>query len=348
MPELPDHTPERFDDDLTSRLAALAGDAARQSRVSTAPEIRSRASRRRRTQVATLAAVAAVMVGVGWSVAAPGSDHAGDDLQPVGPPSPTSVTTAPDRSSVPPDRGKTAQEYHPEFPALQSSASPGPTPSGGWVTTFPDDLTLPFEGAKATSSDSSDWEALRSVDSWLLTPCDATEKSGYPSDDGRTDLRSIGYHGIEYAESEQLALYSSGEGAAAAMAELRQAIVQCAAERRVDERAVTYSDSYWSYTDTDRLAVAGWGQPDAQAPDVSFMAWNWNRTYDLDGNPQYGLGGGFFVVSRVGNAIFLTVSDGETDYGEPAQVRQASQDLTGTTRTFLPTLCGIFADGNGC
>lgn len=340
MPELTDQTPDGFDDELSTQLAALARDAAQQSRVTTAPDIRRRATHRRSGQVAAVAAVtAAVVVGVGWSLSA-GADRVGrEPLQPVGPvPTTSSAPTSPAETTP-----ANAPTDPPTLPALPAAAVPGPTPSGGWVTTIPADLKLPFEGVKSSNSDVSDWKPL-SVDTWLLNPCSLAARAGYPSDDTRTDLRSIGSHMVEHADSEQLAAYSSDTGAIAAMAELRQAVVDCSAVRTIDRKAGTYHDSYWNFAD----AVDRTSAPSGQHPDEAFAAWNWNRTYDLKGNPQYGLGGGFFVVTRVGNAIFLTVSDGETDYGERSQVHRASAEHSPTTRGFLPTLCTTFADGNGC
>lgn len=346
MPELPDHTPGRFDDELTSQLSALAHDAAQQSRTLTAPEIRSRAARRRSGQVAAVAAVTvAVVVGVGWSLSA-GADRQGrEPLQPIGPSQTTSSTpTSPAETTQTPRAGlATTPPDPPTLPAQPAAVAPGPTPAGGWVTTIPAGLTLPFEGVKSSSSDASDWKPL-AVDTWLLTPCSRAERDGYPSDDTRTDLRTIGSHMVEHADSEQLAAYSSDVGAIAAMAELRQAVVGCSAVRTIDRKAGTYHDSYWNFADAVDLMSTSAGQH----PNEAFVAWKWNRTYDLKGNPQYGLGGGLFLVTRVGNAIFLTVSDGETNYGEPGAAERESVKYAENTRLFLPTMCAAFADGNGC
>ncbi len=342
MPELPE-LPDGFDDELSNQLAALARDAAQQSRVTSACEIRSRATRRRGTQVAAVAAVtAAVVVGVGWSLSAGADRDARQPLQPIGPAPTTSQTPKSSPESTHYPLTKTPPDP-PTLPGLTAAASPGPTPPGGWVTTIPADVELPNQGLKSTTSDASDWKSLP-VDAWLLTPCGRAERDGYPSDSARTDLRSIGYHAIEYLESEQLAVYSSDTGAIAAMAELRQAVVDCSAVRTVDRKAGTYHDSYWNFADAvDRVST-----PSGQRPDEAFAAWNWNGSYLLNGDPVYGLGGGFFVVTRVGNAIFLTVSDGETSYGERSMVQMATAKYSPTTRDFLPTLCATFADGNGC
>ena len=343
MPELPDHTPGRFDDELTRQLAALAHDAAQQPHALTAPEIRSRAARRRSGQVAAVAAVTvAVVVGVGWSLSA-GADREGrEPLQPIGPSQTTrSTPTSPaETTHAPRTTLATTPPDPPTLPALPAAATPGPTPAGGWVTTIPPGLTLPFEGVKSSTSDASDWKPL-AQGTWLLTPC---TRDSYPSDGARTDLRSVGSHAVERTDSEQLAVYADDRGAIAAMAELRQAVVDCSAVRTIDRQAGTYHDSYWNFADAvDRTSTSS-----GQHPHEAFVAWNWNRFYKLNGDPEYGLGGGFFVVTRVGNAIFLTVSDGETNYGERSMVQTASADYSPTTRDFVPTLCSAFADGNGC
>ncbi len=346
MPELPDHTPDR--DRLTDRLAGLAHDATQQSRLLTAPEIRHRAARRRTGQVAAVAAATAVVIGVGWSVAAPGANDAGrEPLQPAGSTSGAPTPSQPDMTSkdlrnTPAPSQSTGLTDAPTLPALPAPAGPGPTPPGGWVTTIPATVKLPSEGVQSTSSESSDWKPLP-VDTWLLTPCSRAERSGYPSDGARTDLRSIGSQTIEGADSAQLAAYSSDTGAIAAMSELRQAVVDCKAVRTTSKDGTSH-ESFWSFAD----AVDRTSTPSGEHPDEAFAAWNWNRTYDPTGNPEYGLGGGFFVVTRVGNAIFLTAHDGETDFGDNGQVQRASVEYSKITRAFLPTLCSTFADADGC
>ena len=296
-----------------------------------------------------MAAATATVLAVAWSVAAPGRTTQLARSRPCPATTKTSgletsVPTTSDATSADPTPDvspSTAQEYHPVVAPLVTVSSPGPTPAGGWVTTIPAGLELPFEGAKDHSVEASDWTELDGVDGWLLLPCDAAERTGYPSDAERTALRSIGYTAIEYAESEQLALYSSDRSAISAMEELRQAIHDCSAERTEQEPG--YRDSYWNFRDSVGGTTVG-----TLAPDESFAAWNWNRTYDATGDPQYGLGGGFFVVTRVGNAIFLTVADGETDYAQPGQVRQSYFDDTKTTWHFITTMCSTFADADGC
>lgn len=350
---MPDQTPDQNPDSrpepdvLTGRLAALAGDSAQQSRLMSAADVRRRAARRRTGHVAAVAASTAAVLAVGWSVAAPGADTADDPVQPVDSPSTTAETTSPTEPlrttspRTPARTNPTTMDYTPTPLQPPPAATAGPTPASGWVTTIPADVRLPFQGVKSTDSDATDWTSLRGVTGWLLTPCEAT--TAYPSDADRTDLRSIGYNGVEYAASEQLALYADDDGAIAAMTQLRRAVSECAAERTTDATHGSYTDSYWNYVDAADLTSAGGLQANE-----SFVSWNWNRTYDLQGNPQYGLGGGFFVVTRVGNAVFLTVSDGETDYAEASQVQTSRRQYSPTTRGFLADLCGTFADADGC
>ena len=178
--QVPEHDP------LSEQLAALSSETAHRSQLPPAADIRRRASRRRTGQVAIVAAATATVLAVAWSVAAPGADNAVGP-QPAGPVTTktsgleTSVPTTSDATSADPTPDvspSTAQEYHPVVAPLVTVSSPGPTPAGGWVTTIPAGLELPFEGAKNHSVEASDWTELDGVDGWLLLPCDAAERTG--------------------------------------------------------------------------------------------------------------------------------------------------------------------------
>jgi hypothetical protein len=314
--------------DLGRRLRDMAADASNRARLEPGARVRSRATRRRAGQVVGTAVVTgAVLVGV-WTVAAPGSDR--DSVVPIGPTTGGTSGSDPTRQT--------------DGPAA-SSATPQPPPPGGWVITLPDPLALvlPHDGQKSTSSEESDWATVEGATSWMMLPCDDLENTGYPSDPLRTENVAIMQNGIESAKAEQIGVYPSDVEAIQAMQEMRQALLDCADERTIHRADDSYTDSFWDSADAlDATSAGGF------TPDEAFQAWNWNRTYDLDDNPTYGLGGGYFTVTRVGNAILLTMRDGETDWGAPDAAARASMEESKTTRGVLSNLCELYTDGQGC
>jgi hypothetical protein len=322
--------------DFEQQLQGMAADAARRSQLHSGAEIRRRAARRRSMQVAA-SGVATVLVVVGvWAVAAPGSDDAA--VVPAGPSERTSTApqqsdgtspSQPDDSTEPPESPPTPGDN--PTPGETTGLEPGP---GDWVTTLPDylPLVLPHWGATSEFEEESDWGPLETTDSWLMVPCE--DAPGYASDVTRTAHVAIIQTGIELARAEQIAVYPSDVEAIQAMVELRRALVDCAETTIESEFDDTYRESFWDYADAIDVTSAG-----ALAPDEAFQSWNWNRTYDQQGNPVYGLGGGFFTVTRVGNAIFLSMSDGETDWAAPGAVEDASVPEATTTRGVLRYLC---------
>lgn len=332
-------------DNFGQQLRGIAADAASRARLQPAADIRRRAARRRGLQVTGSAlATAGVVVGI-WAVAAPGTDN--DGILPAGPPTSTTSGPAPTESGAPtrPTDPASTTEVPPDDGPPKDTAEPQPPPPGGWVTTLPDPVArvLPHDGQKASHSEESDWEPVEGPDTWLMVPCDASEDDGYPSDKLRTDDRAIIQTGIEHARAEQIAVYPSDVEAIQAMEEMREALVDCSDERTTHPADGTYTDSFWDFADAVSVIST-----DGQTPDEAFQAWNWNRTYNEDGQPIYGLGGGFFTVTRVGNAILLTMSDGETDWGRPGAPKDVEVELSLTTRAVLRELCGQYSGGDGC
>lgn len=345
--------------DFQQQLQGMADDAARRSRLRTAADIRRRAGRRRTAQVAG-AALATVLVMAGaWAVAAPGGDDAG--VGPAGPsrgtPTTPEVSSATETSPAT-DPSEPAESSGPDLPPQETGPTGGPAPSalpadeapaGGWVTTLPEDprIVLPHFGQPATSEEESGWTSVETTDSWLILPCDADEATGYPSDKARTAHLAIIQTGIEHAQAEQVAVYPSDVVAMQAMGELRQALMDCQDERTVTrgetEFERTYTDSYWGWRDAADVTRAG-----DDEPDEALQAWNWNHTYLWDGSPQYGLGGGYFTIARVGNAIALTMSDGETDWAAPEAAQDGSVIEAKTIRAVVPALCERYSGAGGC
>jgi hypothetical protein len=177
----------------------------------------------------------------------------------------------------------------------------------------------------------------------LLLPCDDLEDTGYPSDSLRTDNVAIMQTGIESARAEQIGVYPSDVEAIQAMEQMRQALLDCVDERTTHRADGSYTDSFWDSADAVDATSAG-----GLTPDEAFQAWNWNRTYDLEDNPTYGLGGGYFTVTRVGNAILLTMRDGETDWGRPDAAARVSIEESKTTRGVLSSLCDLYSSAAGC
>jgi hypothetical protein len=315
-------------EELARRLRNLADDASNRARLESGARIRRRAGLRRAGQVVGTAVVTgAVLIGA-WAVAAPGSDQEG--VVPAGP-------TTGDTSGPGPAR--------PTDSPGASSATPQPPPPGGWVTTLPEPLALvlPHDGQKSTSAEESDWTVVERPTSWLLLPCDDLEETGYPSDPLRTENVAITQTGIESARAEQIGVYPSDVEAIQAMEQMRQALLDCADERTTHRADSSYTDSFWDSADAVDATSAG-----GLTPDEAFQAWNWNRTYDLEDNPTYGLGGGYFTVTRVGNAILLTIRDGETDWGRPDAAARVSIEESKTTRGVLSSLCDLYSSAAGC
>jgi hypothetical protein len=334
------------DRDFEQQLHQAAAEAAQRSQLRSAADIRRRAGRRRAAQVSA-AGVATVLVVAGvWAVAAPGSDDAG--VGPADPSQRTSASPEPTEATRTNDGGQpteatAATEATDATQATDATDDSEQTPQWDWVTTLPDDmrLVLPHWGQKSQFEEESDWGPIQDSDTWLMVPCEGED--GYPSDGARTAHRGILQTGIEHLEAEQIAVYPSDAEAIAAMDELRHALVDCAETTIQGELDATYRESFWDFRNAlDVTSASG------LAPNEAFQAWNWNRTYDLQNNPVYGLGGGFFTVSRVGNAILLTMSDGETDWAAPGAVDEVSSPQAETTRTVLPNLCDRYSGPDGC
>ncbi len=85
-------------------------------------------------------------------------------------------------------------------------------------------------------------------------------------------------------------------------------------------------------------------------PDVdeAFHAFNWYRMYNEKNQETGRLGGQFVTVVMVGNAIYLYMSSGETDYSQPSQVDDVAEQHDEAAREFARTLCTFAAQGSGC
>lgn len=316
-------------DELAQRIHNLAGDASQRTSLPGAPELRRRANRRSTvTVVAASLATASVVIG-GWAVAAP--DYGGQSLQPA---SPSTSTSA----GVPSSTTATAQEP-PTPPPTGSAASPtAEPPSDGWVTTIPANVKLPHEGVEAEGSDDGPWKPDPSEPSWRLQPC--LDQDGYPSDAAQTDRRSIMATGVEYALAEQLALYPDAATAAKAVQEMRDALATCAAQPGKPDR---YGDTYDNFADSTPSPVAA-----MSGVDEAFHAFTWYRMYNEQGQETGRLGGQFVTVVQVGNAIYLSMRSGESDYSDRSQVGRTAEEQDRETREFVPTLCTFAPKGSGC
>lgn len=321
--------------DLEKQLEAMSADAARQSHLRSAADIRKRADRRRATQVVATGIATAAVVAVAWTVAAPASDDRG-----VGPAA-TPTGTAPTSPAT------TSTEPSTPDSTTGSSRGPADPPPGGWVKTIPSlaALVLPHDGQQSGHpGEESDWGLVQGTDSWLMVPCDAMEDAGYPSDPVRTDHRAIIQTSLEHSMAEQIAVYPSDVEAIRAMHELRQALVDCAEERTLHEADDGYTDSSWDFADAVDTTSAG-----GLMPDDAIQAWNWNRSHQTAGDKfPYPFGGGFFTITRVGNAILLTMSDGETDWGAPGAPGDVGVTFAKTTKGVLSNLCDRYSGADGC
>ena len=301
-------------DGLNEKLERLAAEVTPRARLLPAAELRRRADRRRATTVvaASLATVGVVLGA--WGVTVDGEGRA------VAPADPSTSTT-------------TAATTSPESANPTESAPtslPDKSPRGGWITTLPAAFALPHEHV---------WDADESS-GWRLLPC--LDQQGYPSDRRRTDWREVSTSEPEATWAEQIAVFESAADAEVALADMRQALADCAEQRDEAENGDVY-EYFWEAKDSDGDAVEA-GQ---DAPDQAFQAWNWYRMYDQNGNETARLGGEYFTLARVGNAVFLTMDSGESDWGEPGAAERSSATEAKTLRGFLPKLC-TFADRDGC
>ncbi len=140
------------------------------------------------------------------------------------------------------------------------------------------------------------------------------------------------------AFAEQLGLYPDAATAATAIEEMRTSLTDCAEQRDGDIDGNIYL-YYWR----TRPAALG-GQ---ESPDDAFHAWSWYRMYDAHGQELARLGGEFFTVVREGNAIYLMMKSGESDYSYSSNVNRMATVQTRLTAQFMPTLCR-FASPGGC
>ncbi len=322
---------------IEKRLEQLSAEAAQRSRLRSAADIRKRAGRRRASHVLATGLVTAAVVLVTWTVAAPGTEDR--SVEPTQSPTPTATTT---KASTDPTASQTTTGSTAELPPL-----PADPPPGGWVTTLPvpASLVLPHDGQKsAHPGEFSDWGVVKGSDGWLMVPCDAMEDAGYPSDAARTDHRAIIQTGPELAFAEQIAIYPSDVDAIQAMQELRQALVDCAQERTLHDDSDGYTDSSWDFMDAVDVTRA-----DGLTPDEAFQAWNMNSSYaSASDEAPYPFGGGFFTVTRVGNAIMSTMRDGETQWGAPGAPQAVAVTEAKATQRVLGNLCKRYSGADGC
>ena len=300
--------------ELTRRLSRLADTAARTARLRDARQLRKAAQRRTVGTLATAVAASAVTVMGAQAWLGGGVDDRGLP--------PASATTAP----------TTTPSSSPTSTPTDTS-----TPKEGWITTMPSDFRLPNEGAER-------WDPNRDdKGTWLLRPClgeHGQEIAGYPSDEARTDWRSLSLDDdpeyLEYIAFEQFGFYPDAATAESAMQQMRDALTACATQSATG-RDGSRRDSSWA------SEPARFGRSGAQ-PSDAFHAYNWNSYYDANGSP-YGLGGPFITVIRVGNAILLVGYDGETYWRSPSAVDLAVRNVTTELRTYLPQLCIFGPDG---
>jgi len=196
-----------------------------------------------------------------------------------------------------------------------------PSPAGDQPTEIPSELKLPHEGVKGNPPDLSHWQVDKPRTSWDLDPC--LDKKPYPSDRARTDWRSIGQQGIEYATGEQLGVYPDTPTAEQVMGEFRGALAAC---RRISPDGGT-TELRW------RIHEYGAG-------DEGLIA---TVTYWTDGLRTTGASS--FVVIRVGNAVFLTSRSGEFGAIESGIKRAVAAQQNAAFRV-LTQMC-IFAE-EGC
>lgn len=230
------------------------------------------------------------------------------------------------------------RELAPATSSTTSSSSTAPH-KGAWLTAIPADFRLPHEDVDRWRPNPDD------NGMWLLHPCldihGGELLSGYPSDDDRTDWRSIFTRDVEYFAFEQLAVYPDGGTADEAMQQMRAALTTCArqsADVEGDEQR-RHRESFWG---TKPVELSGGTQP-ADA----FHAYNWNRWYDAKGDLSYRLGGPFITVVRIGNAILLVGWDGETDWSSPGVASRAARQTAADLRPYLRELC-VFAPDAHC
>lgn len=310
------------DHELERGLSGLADGASRRAELPDPSMLRRTAEHRKVGSV--VASVAAVAVVVAGGYAWLGEETSDRGLAPASSPTSPAGTTAP--STQPPTPTSTRTETA--------------DPKGGWVTTIPAGLPLPHEGTPGWGKNPYDNQT------WLLSPCldiHGGALVGYRSDDERTDWRSISARDAEdvaHLEFEQLGLYPDDAGAAEAMRQMRDDLARCAEQSRTTEYGPQQArrESFWG---TRAVPLESGPQP-ADA----LHAYNWNRWYDAEGNPTYGLGGPFITVVRVGNAILLVGHDGETDFSNPELTRVAARQAADDISAYLPELCVFAPDGH--
>lgn len=316
-------------DELGQRLHNLASDASQRASLPGAPELRNRANRRSTVSVVTASLAAAGVVVGGWAVASP--ENRAERLQPASP-NPSTSAGVPSGTTAP------AQEPPTPPPTGSAASRTAEARTGGWVTTIPANVKLPHEGVEAEGSDDGPWKPDPSEPSWRLQPC--RDQEDYPSDAAQTDRRSIIATGIEYAYAEQLALYPAGATAAQAVDEMRDALASCAAQPGKPDRFGDTYDYFSGSRPSDVAAMPG--------VDEAFHAFNWYRMYNEQGQETGRLGGEFMTIVRVGNAIYLHMSSGESDYSKRSQVNDLSAQHDEPIREFVPTLCTFAAQDSGC
>lgn len=342
-------------DELSRRLRELAAAASQQADLETAAEVRRRAARRRTATVAAVSVAAVGLVLGSYTIAA-----SIDDQRSVGPvapssatattqsrPSPTETTqsqpspTERETSSIEPTETKGTEtkprESQPtESQPTESQPTETSTSQGDWITTIPADIKLP-QGVEFQYGDYGDWSPDPSWRSWRLLPCLA--QKGYPSDAAQTDRQSVLQTAPELAFAEQLGLYPDGAEAATAIEEMKTSLADCAEQPGEPDR---YGDTYDYYWGTRSAELTSQG-----SPDDAFHAWSWYRMYNSLGQETSRLGGEFFTVVREGNAIYLMMKRGESDYSYSSNVNRQATVQTRLTAQFMPTLCRFSSPG-GC
>ncbi|MFD1932003.1 MULTISPECIES: hypothetical protein [Nonomuraea] len=188
--------------------------------------------------------------------------------------------------------------------ALALAAAPADTIPKGF-------LLWERAAAKKDDNPETNWAVNRRITARLtVNPCDKNALASA----GRVAARTIVYTSVpDFQKSEQVILYSSGDQATQALAELKAALRTCASAKtggfayRYSAKPVTLGD--------EALAVTG-------------------QNY---AGRKPAIGGERAIVSRKGNALILYSQAGE--WGKPAKA-----DFTAQTRdatTMLGKICAI-------
>ncbi len=266
---------------------------------------------RRRTALSGVAALATVVV-------------AGGAVLALDRPS-TSAPIAPTTTSEPAPTGTAA----PEPSATSPTTDPPVTSTAPAVvvpTTIPDGFLLPHEGETAPAgSDNTDWTEVSTREIVLADSCD--QSSTVKPDVAPTDVRVIEQTGPEYAFVIGLQVFSSAQEAATWVSGLRGLEEGCVGVDRGGRQTMVAEDLTGPWGQ-GALWVESYLNLDSQEPD------------------DFGTGGQYTAMARVGSAVIFAQSYGE--YGPALDGPDADvvADLREPLDELAPRLC-VFTEA-GC